>query len=96
MLIFVKSNMDSTAIIYDLQKVKGKNKTYLIRELFGYKDKSNHGKYSYDRPGILTPYIQEKWGRSVIIAKRKDKQAATELLKKNKIPHKTKNIKIID
>jgi len=87
--------MDATAIIYDLQKTKGKNKTYLIRKIFGYKDKSNHGKYSYERAGILTPYIYEKWGKGVIILKKKDKQATQKILRKNKIPYKTKNIKIL-
>ncbi|MFQ5621407.1 MAG: hypothetical protein ACE5FT_06205 [Candidatus Nanoarchaeia archaeon] len=86
--------MNATAIIYDLKSIKGKNKTYLIRELFGYTDQSNHGKYTYHRPGTITPYIKEKWGQSVIITKRKDKQAATNILKKKNIPYKTKNIKI--
>lgn len=87
--------MDATALIYDLQKTKGKNKTYLIRKIFGYKDKSNHGKYSYERAGILTSYIYEKWGKGVVITKRKDKQIVQKILRKNKIQFKTRNIKIL-
>ena len=88
--------MDATAIIYDLKQTKGKPKTYLIRKVFGYKDKSNHGKYNYQRPGDLTPYIYEKWGRSVIITKSKDTTHAKSILKKTRIPYQTRNIKILD
>lgn len=88
--------MDAVAIIYDLKQTKGKPKTYLIRRIFGYTDKSNHGKYSYQRQGTITPYIQEKWGRSVIITKREDLTATERILNKNKIPHKTRKIKILD
>lgn len=87
--------MDATAIIYDLKQTKGKPKTYLIRKIFGYTDKSNHGKYSYQRPGAITQYIQEKWGKSVIITKREDMIPAENILKKNQIPYKTRKIKII-
>lgn len=88
--------MDATAFIYELKEVKGKNKTYLIREIFGYKDVSNHGRYAYERPGKLTPYTREKWGRSVIITKRSDTFAVSKVLKRNKVPYRTRKIKIID
>ena len=88
--------MDATAFIYELKEVKGKNKTYLIRKVFGYKDLSNHGNYAYERPGKLTQYIKEKWGKSVIITKRSNSTTVSNILKRSKIPHKTRNIKIID
>lgn len=88
--------MDATAFIYELKEVKGKNKTYLIRKVFGYKDLSNHGNYAYERPGKLTRYIEEKWGRSVIIAKRSSASVVSQVLRKNKIPHKVRNIKLLD
>lgn len=88
--------MDATAFIYELKETKGKNKTYLIRKIFGYTDKSNHGTYTYERAGKLTPYTQEKWGKSVIITKREHAPTVSKILKKNKIPHRTKNIKITD
>jgi len=84
-----------TVIIYNLKNTKGINKTYLIRKIFGYIDRSNHNRYAYKRPGILTKYIQEKWGRSVIVIKNKDKQKAENILKKYHIPYQTKNIKIL-
>lgn len=88
--------MNATAFIYELKEVKGKNKTYLIRKIFGYKDLSNHGNYAYERPGKLTPYIEEKWGKSVIITKRSNATTVSGILKKIKIPHKTRKIKILD
>ena len=88
--------MNATAFIYELKEVKGRNKTYLIRKVFGYTDVSNHGNYSYDRPGKLTPHIKEKWGKSVIIAKRSDASKVSNVLRKNKIPHKVRNIKLLD
>ena len=88
--------MDATAFIYELKEVKGKNKTYLIRKVFGYKDLSNHGSYAYERPGKLTQYVQEKWGKSVIITKRGDTTTVSNILKKNKIPHRVRKIKILD
>ncbi|RLE44017.1 hypothetical protein DRJ16_03015 [Candidatus Woesearchaeota archaeon] len=40
-------------IIYSLSKQKPKQKARFNRELFGYKDSSNFGKYSYNRRGLL-------------------------------------------
>ena len=88
--------MDATAFIYELKEAKGKAKTYLIRKILGYTDVSNHGNYSYERHGKLTPYIKEKWGRSVIIVKRSDLSKVSSIFRKNKIPYKARNIKILD
>lgn len=96
MYVLQNTMMDATAFIYELREVKGKNKTYLIRKVFGYKDLSNHGNYAYERQGKLTRYIKEKWGRSVIITKRGNSTTVSNILKRNKIPHKARNIKIID
>ncbi len=88
--------MDATAFIYELKEAKGKSKTYLIRKIFFFFFFSNHGNYTYERPGKLTPLIKEKWGKSVIITKRSDAATVSTVLKKNKILHRTKNIKIVD
>lgn len=88
--------MQATAFIYELKKTKGKSKTYLIRNIFGYTDISNHGKYTYQRTGKITPYINEKWGKSVIITKRTDKKKVTKILTQQKIKHKTRDIELND
>lgn len=88
--------MDATAFIYELKEAKGKSKTYLIRKVFGYRDLSNHGSYAYERPGKLTQYIEEKWGKSVIVTKRSNAATVSNILKRSKIPHKARKIKILD
>ena len=92
----LKYRMEAIAFIYNLKEKKGKQKTYLIRDVFGYKDTSNHGKYKYERKGIITPHIIEKWGKSVIIAKINEKDNIRKILNDRKISFKTRNIKLID
>ena len=64
--------MKKTMILYDL-KNKGKvEKTHIVRSLFGYTDKSNHGDYTYDRDGLLSKFKHEKIDKSVIVVNRED------------------------
>ena len=86
--------MKATAIIYDLKNFKGKEKTYLIREVYGYQDTSNHGKYKYHRQGKLTPYIKEKWGKNVIIINKKNLTKTKKILDTHNIPYQTRNIEL--
>jgi len=50
-----------TLITYDIDmsKFSAAEITKFRRELYGWRDYSNHGKYQYDRPGMLTkiPYM---------------------------------------
>jgi hypothetical protein len=43
--------MEKTMITYSLSKRK--NALDLTRKIYGYVDASNHGKYKYERKGIL-------------------------------------------
>jgi hypothetical protein len=88
--------MEAIAFIYNLEEKKGKDKTYLIRKIFGYKDTSNHGKYKYKREGTLTPHIIEKWGKSVIITKKTQKTKVQHILKNNNISFTTRKLKLIN
>lgn len=88
--------MDATAIIYEFKKEKRKNKEKIRRNIFGYKDGSNKGQYSYERQGILSPLIKEKWGKSVIIIGRKDERKTFRVLNKNNVEHRKVRIKIQD
>jgi hypothetical protein len=40
------------------------------RELFGYKDKSNHGRYSYLRKGLLSHIPIKRLARGVVLANK--------------------------
>lgn len=45
--------MQEHLICYSVEKATPTMRTSLHRELYGYKDFSNHGKYSYQRKGIV-------------------------------------------
>lgn len=90
----VNTSMKAIAIIYDLKNFTGKEKTYLIRKVYGYQDTSNHGRYKYSREGKLTPYIKEKWGKNVIIINKKDLAKTKKILDLHKIPYQTRNIEL--
>lgn len=69
-------------ILYDL-KNKGKvEKTHIVRSLFGYTDKSNHGGYMYNRAGLLSKFKHEKVDKSVIVVNRKDEAQIKKILRK--------------
>lgn len=42
-----------TIICYSLGSIEPRLRTKFNRELYGYEDRSNHGKYKYKREGIL-------------------------------------------
>lgn len=86
--------MDATAVIYEFEKQERKDKEKKRRQVFGYKDGSNKGQYTYKRKGILTPLIIEKWGKSVIIIDRKNERKTVRTLNKNHISHRRIRIKI--
>lgn len=86
--------MKAVAIIYDLKNFKGKEKTYLIRKIYGYQDTSNHSRYKYQRKGKLTPYIKEKWGKNVIIINKKNLAKTKKILNTHKIPFQTRDIEL--
>jgi len=56
-------------------------KSRLFQKLLGYKDKSNFGKYTYRRKGLLdrTPHISP--ARGVLIVRAKDVKKIFEFLK---------------
>ncbi len=57
-------------------------KTHIIRSLFGYIDKSNHGNYTYDKSGLLSKFKHEKIDKSVMVVNRKDEMQIKNILRK--------------
>ena len=51
-----------------------KNALELTRKIYGYKDSSNHGKYTYKRKGILTKIKYDKIARTTIWINPEDKK----------------------
>lgn len=74
--------MKETMILYDLKNKGNVEKTHIVRSLFGYTDKSNHGDYTYDREGLLSKFKHEKIDKSVIVVNRKDEAQVKKILKK--------------
>ena len=74
--------MKKTILIYDLKNKSNVEKTHIVRSLFGYKDKSNKGKYVYERKGLLSNFKYEKWDKSAIVVNDKDKDKVKMMLKK--------------
>lgn len=84
--------MGKTIVCYSLGSIEPKKRIKFNRELYGYEDKSNHGKYEYQRKGILLKKDYEKPLKSVIIIS-KNIQRVIKHLEKYKakfVSHKIK------
>ena len=74
--------MKKTLLLYDLKNKSNVEKTHIARSLFGYKDKSNKGKYVYERKGLLSKFKYKKWDKSAIVVNVKDEDKVKMILKK--------------
>lgn len=86
--------MKGKLICYTLGKTSSTVRTKFKRELLGYKDHSNMGKYNYKRKGLLSKIPNYRPIRSVIIIKEKDKTKILSLLKKYKARYDIFNVDI--
>jgi len=76
-------NMTKTTLFcYNLGKINPSTRTSINRELYGYKDLSNHGKYSYKRNGILEKIEHKKLVGSIIMINHEDTSKLTKIFKK--------------
>ncbi len=62
-------------------KLKAAQRARLFRQLYGWKDKSQFGKYEYDREGLLTDVPHVKLMRGVFIIRKQDKKKIGDFLK---------------
>jgi hypothetical protein len=74
--------MAKSLLLYDLKNKNNVEKTHIVRALFGYQDKSNMGKYNYQREGLLSKIRYEKWDKSAIVVSSKDEEQVKKMLKK--------------
>ncbi|MEK6949572.1 MAG: hypothetical protein AABX34_05080 [Nanoarchaeota archaeon] len=74
--------MTKSLLLYDLKNKNNVEKTHIVRCLFGYKDKSNMGKYVYVRKGLLSKFKYEKWDKSAVVVDTKDEVQVEKILKK--------------
>ena len=74
-------NMKPKIICYDLEGLSASKRRLLHKKLYGYKDHSHHGKYTYDRSGLLQEYDARKIIDAVILVENKEGiKKITELL----------------
>lgn len=71
-----------SVILYDLKNKKPKEKTDITRKLFGFKDKSNNGNYTYKREGLLENIKYEKWNKAAILINSEDELKVLKILRK--------------
>ena len=86
--------MKGKLICYTLGKADPTVRSLFKRELNGYKDVSNNGKYQYKREGLLHKIRHKMPIRSVIIVEAKDKNKVTRLLSKYKAKYHVFSIDI--
>lgn len=84
--------MEKTLITYTLSGRK--NALELTRKIYGYKDSSNHGKYIYERKGILSEIDYDKVANGAFFINPKDKDKIISEFKKLDLSIKVLDIKI--
>ena len=70
---------------YELRGVSVIKKTLIHRALYGYKDHSNKGNYTYNRKGALNDIKYDKIGNSVLMMDTKEVKQIIPLFKKYKV-----------
>ena len=76
--------MKAKLVCYSLENSDQVTRTRLQRELYGYKDYSNHGKYENTRKGLLNNLEHKRITDGVILIAEQHANKLTNLLKKNK------------
>ena len=74
--------MAKSLLLYDLKNKNNVEKTHIVRSLFGYKDRSNSGGYTYKREGLLSKFKYEKLDKSAIIVDVNNEEKVKNMLRK--------------
>ena len=80
-------------IHYSLKNLNNSARSSFNRELYGYLDKSNRGKYLYKRKGILSYIPYTKLTKSVLIINKKYLNRIKTIFKKYRINYKLFQLK---
>ncbi|KXB01787.1 hypothetical protein AKJ43_03100 [candidate division MSBL1 archaeon SCGC-AAA261D19] len=69
--------------VVTVYKPPDKSKSVQIsRALNGYKDRSNYGKYSYERKGLLEKIPHRKFAKNVLLLREEDHKQLIQILEK--------------
>lgn len=74
--------MATKLVCYKLGNISPIQRTNLHRELYGYTDNSNHGKYKYHRKGFLEGVKHKKVLDCVIIVSNENSRNLVKILRK--------------
>lgn len=86
--------MKGNIIVY--RQTSSSKSRQLSRALNGYIDKSNHGKYTYERDGLLDKISYRKLIKGAFILKEKNLQKFVDLLEKYEAKYYVRNINLTD
>jgi len=75
--------MTAKLVCYKLGSISAIQRTNLHRELYGYTDNSNHGKYKYHRKGFLEGIKHKKILDCVIIVSKENSTNLVKILRKH-------------
>ena len=78
--MFITILMESI-ILYDLNDKTHAEQTRIIRMLFGFKDKSNNGRYQYQRFGLLSKIPHVRKTKTALIVEKKYAVQVIQVLK---------------
>jgi len=73
-------------------RLSSKKAVKFFRELYGYRDRSNNGKYTYHRKGLLDYIPHVKLVRGVIITTHDNFSKITELMEKFKVEYYVRTV----
>ncbi len=69
-------------VCYELGNISPTQRTNLHRELYGYTDNSNHGRYKYHRKGFLESVKHKKVLDCVIVINNENTKKLIKILRK--------------
>jgi hypothetical protein len=85
--------MRAKIVCLDFSKHIKSKQSRISQKIYGYIDNSNNGRYSYERPGILTPISKLILGKASFVIFEKDAKILSEI-KKMDVIVKTHDISI--
>ena len=91
-------SVDGVIIVFKNPKAEPKTLSKFCREFYGYKDKSQHGKYFYQRKGLVDeiPHILINPIRTAIVVKKEDSKKVIDFLKKYNATIYARGIELLD
>ena len=72
--------MKAIIVKLDMKHLKPHQRCNNSQKIYGYKDSSNHGKYKYEREGILSKIPKLILGKGTFVIKESDKNILNKIV----------------